>query len=105
MSRNCAAFVADASHELRTPLSGIKLLTDSVLQTNDIDIATAREFMRDIAAEIDRLTRIAEKLLILTKLDSETSRANRFRCPKPCLTRLTFKTHRGGSENRASMRA
>jgi signal transduction histidine kinase len=64
------AFVADASHELRTPLSGIKLLTDSVLQTNDIDIATAREFMRDIAAEIDRLTRITEKLLILTKLDS-----------------------------------
>ena len=62
-------FVSDASHELRTPLSSIRLLTDSILQTENIDIDTAREFIRDIGDEIDRLTRIAEKLLILTKLD------------------------------------
>ena len=62
-------FVSDASHELRTPLSSIRLLTDSILQTPDIDIDTAKDFLKDIGEEIDRLTRIAEKLLVLTKLD------------------------------------
>lgn len=62
-------FVSDASHELRTPLSSIRLLTDSILQTEGIDVATTREFLADIGEEIDRLTRIAERLLILTRLD------------------------------------
>lgn len=62
-------FVSDASHELRTPLSSIRLLTDSILQTPDIDIETVKDFLKDIGEEIDRLTRIAEKLLVLTRLD------------------------------------
>ncbi len=62
-------FVSDASHELRTPLSSIRLLMDSILQTENIDIETTREFMVDIGEQIDRLTRIAERLLTLTRLD------------------------------------
>lgn len=62
-------FVSDASHELRTPLSSIRLLTDSIIQTENIDVATTKEFMADIGEEIDRLTRIAERLLVLTRLD------------------------------------
>lgn len=63
-------FVADASHELKTPLSGIRLLTDSILQTESMDSATVREFVGDIAQESERLTRITENLLRLTRLDS-----------------------------------
>ncbi|MBQ3054636.1 MAG: HAMP domain-containing histidine kinase [Oscillospiraceae bacterium] len=66
-------FVSDASHELRTPLSAIRLLTDSILQSDEIDIETTREFLVDIGDEIDRLTRIAEKLLVLTRLDGAQS--------------------------------
>ena len=62
-------FVSDASHELRTPLSSIRLLTDSIIQTENIDMETTKEFLADIGEEIDRLTRIAERLLILTRLD------------------------------------
>lgn len=62
-------FVSDASHELRTPLSSIRLLMDSILQTENIDVETTREFMVDIGEQIDRLTRIAERLLTLTRLD------------------------------------
>ena len=62
-------FVSDASHELKTPLASIKLLTDSILQ-NDMDPATTREFVGDIGSEADRLTRLSEKLLELTRLDS-----------------------------------
>ena len=63
-------FVADASHELKTPLAGIRLLSDSILQTEDMDSAMVREFVGDIEQESERLTRITEDLLRLTRLDS-----------------------------------
>ena len=63
-------FVSDASHELKTPLAAIRLLTDSILQTEDIDAATTREFVADIGQEAERLSRITEDLLRLTRLDS-----------------------------------
>ena len=63
-------FVSDASHELKTPLAAIRLLTDSILQTEDIDPKTTREFVSDIGSEAERLTRITEDLLRLTRLDS-----------------------------------
>ena len=63
-------FVSDASHELKTPLAGIRLLTDSILQTGDMDADTTREFVGDIGREAERLTRITENLLRLTRLDS-----------------------------------
>ena len=63
-------FVSDASHELKTPLAGIRLLTDSILQTEDIDLRLTREFVGDIGQEADRLSRITEDLLRLTRLDS-----------------------------------
>ena len=63
-------FVSDASHELKTPLAAIRLLTDSILQTENIDPATTREFVADIGQEAERLSRISEDLLRLTRLDS-----------------------------------
>ena len=62
-------FVSDASHELKTPLASIKLLSDSILQ-NEMDPETEREFIGDIGREADRLGRLTQKLLTLTKLDS-----------------------------------
>ncbi len=63
-------FVSDASHELKTPLAAIRLLTDSILQTDNIDPDTTREFVSDIGWEAERLSRITEDLLRLTRLDS-----------------------------------
>lgn len=62
-------FVSNASHELKTPLSSIKLLSDSILSMNELDEGSVREFMGDINGEIDRLTKIIDRLLSLTKLD------------------------------------
>ena len=67
-------FVSDASHELKTPLASIRLLTDSILQNESVDMATVREFVTDIGSEADRLTRISEHLLALTRLDSAPER-------------------------------
>ncbi len=63
-------FVSDASHELKTPLASIKLLTDSILQ-NDMDMQTVREFVGDIGNEADRLNRMTQKLLSLTRIESQ----------------------------------
>ncbi len=63
-------FVSDASHELKTPLASIKLLSDSILQY-DMDQETTREFVRDIGNEAERLNRMAEKLLSLTRSEGQ----------------------------------
>jgi len=65
-------FVSDASHELKTPLASIKLLTDSILQ-NEMDTPTVREFVTDIGNEAERLNRISQKLLALSKADTEVN--------------------------------
>lgn len=61
-------FVSDASHELKTPLASIKLLSDSILQY-DMDLETVREFVGDIGDEAERLNRMTEKLLSMTKAE------------------------------------
>ena len=62
-------FVSDASHELKTPLASIKLLADSIMQ-NEMDMQTVREFVTDIGNEAERLNRMSQKLLALSKVES-----------------------------------
>lgn len=62
-------FVSDASHELKTPLASIKLMTDSILQDENIDRDTTREFVADIGEAADRLIHISQELLALNRLD------------------------------------
>lgn len=62
-------FVSDASHELKTPLASIRLLSDSIVQNENIDAETMREFVTDIGNEAERLQRTTEKLLDLSRLD------------------------------------
>ena len=64
-------FVSDASHELRTPLASIRLLADSVVQSENMDENTMREFVTDIGSEAERLQRTTEKLMRLTRMDSK----------------------------------
>ncbi|MBE7022402.1 MAG: cell wall metabolism sensor histidine kinase WalK [Ruminococcaceae bacterium] len=64
------AFVSNASHELKTPLSIIKLLSDSLIQTENPDPEFIREFLSDMNKEVERLTRIIERLLDMTQMDS-----------------------------------
>lgn len=68
-------FVSDVSHELKTPLATIKLICDSIVSTPDPDADMLREFLGDLSNEVDRLTRIVERLLALTKLESSITSA------------------------------
>ncbi len=70
LERQRVQFVSDASHELKTPLSSIKLMADSILQNPDISMEYVREFLDDMNNEVDRLNRIVNKLLYITKMDT-----------------------------------
>ena len=65
-------FVANVSHELKTPMTSIKVLADSLLAQKDAPAELYREFMEDIASEIDRENRIITDLLALVKQDKKS---------------------------------
>ncbi len=68
--QNRKKFVSDVSHELKTPLATIKLICDSIVTTDNPNTEMIQEFLGDLSDEVDRLTRIVERLLTLTKMDS-----------------------------------
>ena len=65
-------FVSDASHELKTPIAAITLLADSIVQNENMDEETIREFVADIVHESNRLQKMTEELLDLSRLDDGT---------------------------------
>ncbi len=62
-------FVSNVSHELKTPLTSMKVLADSLISQPEAPAELYREFMEDIATEIDRENSIITDLLSLTKMD------------------------------------
>lgn len=66
-------FVSDVSHELKTPMAGIKLICDSLVQTPEPPKEMLTEFLGDMSEEVDRLTRLVDRLLTLTRLDNGTA--------------------------------
>ena len=64
-------FVSNVSHELKTPITSMKVLADSLLSQENVPEELYREFMQDIAREIDRESNIIGDLLALVRLDDK----------------------------------
>jgi signal transduction histidine kinase len=62
-------FIANASHELRTPLFSLGGFLE-LMENEDLDLRTQREFMATMREQIDRLTKLATDLLDLSRLDA-----------------------------------
>jgi len=73
--------LASVSHELKTPLGSIKGFA-SALQQDDValDRATQRDFLATIEADADRLTRLVEDLLDMSRIESGALRLEREPC-------------------------
>ena len=69
-------FVANASHELRTPLFSIAGFLE-LLDDEDLDESTRREFLATTRSQVDRLTNLATDLLDLSRMDAGRIRIER----------------------------
>lgn len=69
-------FVANVSHELKTPMASIKVLAESLLSQENVPAELYREFMEDMASEIDRENQIITDLLALVKMDKKAQALN-----------------------------
>jgi two-component system phosphate regulon sensor histidine kinase PhoR len=64
-----ADFIANASHELRTPLASLRAFVET-LQGSARDDAVARErFLRLMAGQAERMTRLIDDLLSLSRVE------------------------------------
>jgi signal transduction histidine kinase len=64
-------FVANVSHELRTPLTAVKGLVET-LRDGAVDDPQVRDnFLETVEGETDRLIRLVNDLLLLSRADSE----------------------------------
>ena len=69
-------FVSNVSHELKTPLTSMKVLADSLLTQEEVPNELYKEFMGDIAEEIERENKIITDLLSLVKMDKKAASLN-----------------------------
>ncbi len=66
-----ANIISSVSHELKTPLAHIKGFASTLLQLDvEWDLATQREFIESIDRQADRLNRLINDLLEMSRLDA-----------------------------------
>ena len=71
LNRLRSELIANVSHEVRTPLGLIKIFSTSLLAEDvNFDRETRRQFLRGIDEETDRLERIVDNLLDLSRIES-----------------------------------
>ena len=73
------AFVANASHELRTPLTVVKLRTEALREGALEDPDVAERFLGEIETEVDRLVRMVNDLLDLSRMEAGLESGERTR--------------------------
>ncbi len=64
-------FTADAAHELRTPLAAVRATVESVLMMPKVSEEEAKETLKVVHRQNQRLTTLVSDLLLLSRLDSE----------------------------------
>ena len=63
-------FVANVSHELRTPITSIRSYAETLYDDPELPPDMAHDFLRVIVNESDRMTKIVQDLLTLSKFDA-----------------------------------
>lgn len=66
-------FVANVSHELQTPLTGLSLLADTLPRALRDDPEAVEGFVDRLGNEIDRLTRMTNELMTLSRVDDASA--------------------------------
>jgi two-component system phosphate regulon sensor histidine kinase PhoR len=91
-------FVANVSHELRTPLAAIKATADTLDGGALDDPAAARQFLARIQREVDRMGRLVQELLELSRLESGQEKLNLEPASIQAAVDEAVERHRGQAE-------
>ena len=67
-------FLSNVSHELKTPLTSMKILADSLNASENAPVEFYREFMVDMANEIDRETAVINDLIGMVRTENYISK-------------------------------
>ena len=70
LEKNRREFIANVSHELRTPLTSVKGATETIIEDPDMPDSVKQRFLGIVINESDRMTRIVQDLLVLSRLDN-----------------------------------
>ena len=70
-------FVANVSHELRTPLTSIKGYTEALIDGGMSDLKIVNKFLSVIDSETNRMIRLINDLLQLTRIDNNKIKWNK----------------------------
>jgi signal transduction histidine kinase len=89
-------FVANASHELKTPLTAIRGFSETLLD-EDLPPALRRQFVETVKANADRLQRIVDDLLDLSRIESGGFRV------EPEIVSITETAHEAIAPGRVQM--
>ena len=94
-------FVANVSHELRTPITSIKGYAETLLEGALEDKENAKDFLKIIYSDSDRLTKLITDLLDLSKIESGKLNLTL----KPCAIKPVVQRVVSGLEMRAKAKA
>ncbi|WAZ23106.1 HAMP domain-containing histidine kinase [Streptomyces cinnabarinus] len=79
-------FVADASHQLRTPLTALRLSLDNI--ADGVDDEFVREDVEQATAEVVRMSRLVNDLLVLARAEAKVTAAEPTPLPEVVAERL-----------------
>jgi signal transduction histidine kinase len=69
LAQTRAQFVASVSHELKTPLTAIRMYAETLEMGRSLDANAQKEYLETISNECDRLSRLADNVLLFSKLE------------------------------------
>jgi two-component system sensor histidine kinase KdpD len=71
------SLLSSVSHDLRTPLATIAGASSSLLTARGLEAETCRELLQTIYEEAERLSRLVDNLLSMTRLESGSVKVNK----------------------------
>ncbi len=80
MQTRNAQFISAVSHEMKTPLAGIKAYVEMLLDGEAGDPSTQTDLLEIINAQTDRLQRLVDNMLNLSRLEAGVAQVNKQNC-------------------------
>lgn len=96
-------FVANVSHELKTPITSIKTYSETLLDQEELDDESKKNFLNVILTEANRMTRLISDLLQLTKFDYKKVAWNRIRFDVKDLAKQVCEKHKIQAEKKGQI--